>query len=94
VGADIFSSSGTNLGSAPIPEIQSLQVVTSDSIYSPCTNTIISLATGATLWAGAVTACIPYNPANTACNINIGAGAITGSQVIFSSGALVFAQPY
>jgi len=45
-GADIVSSSGTNLGSAQIPQIQSLQVVRCDSIYSPQTNTIFSLTTG------------------------------------------------
>jgi hypothetical protein len=90
-GADIFSASGTNLGSAPIPEIQSLQVVTSDSIYSPNTNTIMSLTTGATLWASADASCTGYN---TACSVDIGAGAVTSTQVIFASGALVLAQPY
>jgi hypothetical protein len=78
-GAEIFSSSGSNLSSPPIPEIQSLQVVTADSIYSPSTNTIMSLTTGGTLWASADTACLlsSYN-----C---VGAGAVTGSQVIFSA---------
>jgi hypothetical protein len=81
-GADIFSSSGTNLGPTEIPQIQSLQVVTSNSIYSPQTNTIMSLTTRATSWASADTQPFPI------------AGAVTGTQVIFSSGALVLAQPY
>jgi hypothetical protein len=82
LGADIFNSSGTNLGAAPIPQLQTLQPVTSDSTYSPQTNTILSLTTGATLWASADAA------------KGDGEGAITGSQVIFGSGVLVLAQPY
>jgi hypothetical protein len=81
-GAYIFSSSGTNLGPAQSPQIQSLQVVTSNSIYSPQTNTIMSLTTRATSWASADTQPFPL------------AGAVTGTQVIFLSGALVLAQPY
>jgi hypothetical protein len=68
-----------------------LQVATSDSIYSPETNTIMSLIMGATLWASADASCTGYN---MACGVDIGAGAVTGSQVIFSSGALVLTQPY
>jgi hypothetical protein len=90
-GADIFSSSGTELASAPIPQIQNFQVVSGDSIYSPQTNTIFSVTTGALIWASADASCISYN---TACGVSIGAGAVTDSQVIFSSGALVLAQPY
>jgi hypothetical protein len=90
-GAYIFSSAGTNLGATPIPETLSFQVVNSDSIYSPGNNTIMSLTTGATLWASADASCTGYNPA---CSVDIGVGAVTGSQVIFSSGALVLVQPY
>jgi hypothetical protein len=42
---------------------------------------------GCTLWASADTTCL------FACNC-LGVGAITGSQVIFTSGASVLAQPY
>ena len=90
LGADIFSSSGISLGAAPVPQLQSLQVVGSDSIYSPQTNTILSLTTGATSWASADPICqVDYSE----CPIPY-AGAVTGSQVIFVSGALVLAQPY
>ena len=89
-GTDIFSSSGTNLGPAQIPQIQSLQVVTSDSIYSPQTNTIMSLTTRATSWASADESC---GALDTVCQED-NAGAVTGTQVIFSSGVLVLAQPY
>jgi hypothetical protein len=89
-GASIFSPSGTNLGSSPIPQIQSPQVLTSDSIYSPQTNTITSVTSGLTLWASADAFCLPslnYTPCNAA-------GAASGSQVIFAPGNLVLAQPY
>jgi hypothetical protein len=89
-GADIFSPSGTNLGAAYIPQLQTLQAVTSDSIYSPQTNTIMSVTTRATSWASADTTCPDLDSACPFPN----AGAVTGSQVIFSSGALVLAQPY
>jgi hypothetical protein len=90
LGADIFNAAGTNLGAAPVPELQSLQVVSSDSIYSPQTNTILLLTTGATLWASADETCpLVYSGCLTP-----GVGAVTGSQVIFASGALVLAQPY
>ncbi len=91
-GGAIFSPSGINLGSSPIPQIQSPQVLTSDSIYSPQTNTIMSVTSGATLWASADAFCIfalnspPCNAAN--------AGAVSGSQVIFTLGNLVLAQSY
>jgi hypothetical protein len=81
----IFSSSGTNLGGASIPQLQTLQVLTSDSIYSQQTNTIISVTTGATGWASADPICQASCP---------NAGAVSGSQVIFASGALVLGQPY
>lgn len=90
LGADIFSAAGTNLGAAAIPQLQSLQVVNSDSIYSPQTNTILSLTTGATIWASADPTC-PF--VYSGC-LTLGEGAVTGSQVIFASGALVLAQPY
>jgi hypothetical protein len=90
-GADIFSSSGANLGSAPIPQIQNFQVVSGDSIYSPQTNTIVSLTTGAPSWISGDAYCygcdiIAYPAVTT--------GAITGSQVIFALGHLVLSQPY
>lgn len=89
--AKIFSSSGTKLGSAAIPQITSFQVVTSDSIYSPQTNTIISLASGVPTWVSGDASCI-------GCDIvaypAVTSGAVTGSQVIFTLGTQVLAQPY
>jgi hypothetical protein len=96
-GADIYSSSGTNLGSAatPFPQIQSLQAVTSDSIYSPQTNTIVSLTTGMPIWISGDAFCSPFEmDCNPAIPPPVTSGAITGSQVIFALGPLVLAQPY
>jgi len=90
LGADIFSSSGSNLGAAPIPQLQTLQVVSSDTIYSAQTNTILSLTTGAPTWASANAIC----PSVDSECLTPAAGAVSGSQVIFASGALVLAQPY
>ena len=91
-GASIFSPSGTNIGSSPIPQIQSTQLLTGDSIYSPQTNTIMSVTSGATLWASADAFCI-LSLKSPACNVT-NAGAASGSQVIFALGNLVLAQPY
>jgi hypothetical protein len=88
-GTTIFSPSGTNLGSAPIPQIQSFQVVSSDSIYSPQTHTIFSVTTGATTWMSADESCSGVSAG--ACIV---AGAVSGTQVIFAIGNLVLAQPY
>jgi hypothetical protein len=88
-GTAIFSSSGTNLGSAPIPQLQTLQVA-GGSIYAPQTNTIVSLTTGSLIWASADASC---GSNDSLCDAT-SAGAVTGSQVIFSSGALVLVQPY
>jgi hypothetical protein len=91
-GGAIFSPSGTNLGSSPIPPLQNPQVLAGDSIYSPQTNTITSVTSGSTLWASADAFCILSlnSPGCSATN----AGAASGSQVIFALGNFVLAQPY
>jgi hypothetical protein len=66
--------------------------LSSDSIYSPQTNTITSVTSGSTLWASADAFCI-LSLNNTACNAT-NAGAASGSQVVFALGNLVLAQPY
>jgi hypothetical protein len=91
-GASIFSPAGTNLGSSPIPQIQSPEILTSNSIYSHQTNTITSATSGSTLWASADAFCI-LSLNSPACNAT-NAGAASGSQVIFALGNLVLAQPY
>jgi hypothetical protein len=85
-GTTIFSPSGTNLGSAPIPQIQCFQVVSSDSIYSPQTQTIFSVTTGTTTWVS------PDDSNDIPGTVSL--GAVSGTQVIFPVGNLVLAQPY
>jgi hypothetical protein len=92
-GGAIFSPSGTNLGSSPIPPLQNPQVLAGDSIYSPQTNTITSVTTGLTLWASADAFCILPLNLDSFCNA-VNVGAASGSQVIFALGNLVLAQPY
>jgi hypothetical protein len=89
-GTSIFSPSGTNLGSAPIPQILCFQVVSGDSIYSPQTHTIFSVTTGATTWMSADQSCSGVSAG--ACSVI--PGAVSGTQVIFAVGNLVLAQPY
>jgi hypothetical protein len=78
----IYDSLGNVLSTAPLPQMQAIDVATSNSVYSPALNEILSLTTGAATWASA------QSPTLT------GTGAITGSQVIFASGSAVLAQPY
>jgi hypothetical protein len=80
-GAHIFNSSGTDLGSSPVPLLTSLTPVTPSTVYSPGANAIYSLTTGQPTWASG-------DPTLD------GVGAITGQQVIFSSGNYVLAQSY
>jgi hypothetical protein len=75
---DIYSSSGTNLGSAPIPQLQTLQVLTSDSIYWRPANAILSVTTGAAIWESGNALCVPID---TNCD-PISAGAASGTQVM------------
>jgi hypothetical protein len=67
------------------PQIDSLNVVTSDTIYVPASNSINSVTSATVTWTSAT----PNRPVS-----NINAGAIGGSEVVFSSGSLVLAEPY
>jgi hypothetical protein len=78
-GAGIYDPTGKLLVSAPVPELQSIQLLTGDTVYSPERNIILSLTQGQPSWASA----------NTAS----GTGAAAGSEVVFVSGTLVLAQP-
>jgi len=86
-GSVIYDPRGNVLAKSPIPEIGAFTVATTNSIYSPQLNEILSLTTGAPTWASG-NALLPEG------TDGVSGGAITGSQVIFTSGALVLAQPY
>jgi hypothetical protein len=79
-GAKIYGPTGTLLATPPIPELRSIQVVTSDLVYVPSLNQILSLSTGARTWASG-------DPSS-------GVGAVAGSEVVFVSGSLVLTQPH
>ena len=79
-GCSIYDASGAKLASPALPELQEIQTVTADQVYSPKLNQILSLTTGAPTW--------------TSANPSTGVGAVAGSRVVFVSGARVLAEPY
>ena len=84
-GTVIYNSSGGAQSMPSLPQIDSLDVVTSDTIYVPASNSINSVTSATVTWTSA-------NPNRPVSNIN--AGASGGSEVVFSSGSLVLAEPY
>lgn len=91
--AVIYDSAGHNLGATPIIDIQAAQPVTTDTLYSPDQNAIMSLTTGVVSWMSA------DRNEGLCLNQTSGAslvcfGALSGSEVIFASGTSVLAQPY
>jgi hypothetical protein len=87
IGSVIYGPTGNVLATSPLPDIYTFNVVTSNSIYSPELNQILSLTTGAPTWESG-------NAKLTEGAIGVSLGAIAGSQVVFTSGNLVLAQPY
>ena len=92
--AVIYDSLGNNQGATPIIDIQAAQPITTDTIYSPDRNAIMSLTTGAVSWMSAdsnegICSNEIYSGASDVCF-----GALSGSEVIFASGVSVLAQPY
>jgi hypothetical protein len=89
----IYDSLGNNLGTTAIMDIQASQPVTTDTIYSPDQNAIMSLTTGAVSWMSADSnegLCLnETSGASLVCF-----GALSGSEVIFASGTSVLAQPF
>jgi hypothetical protein len=75
----IYDPAGLEVAAPSLPEINSFQTVTVDTVYSPEKNRIFSLSTGAVTWKG----------------INsTGVGAVAGSRVVFASGSRVLSEPY
>jgi hypothetical protein len=85
-GAAIFSSTGAQQTAVPLPEMNVVQVLSAQSIYSAHPNGIFSLPSGGETWTSAS----PLSPSD------LGAppytGAVTGSEVIFPSKNLVLAE--
>jgi hypothetical protein len=91
MGATIYGPTGTKLAAPPIGgscgqqgtsgEIDSLQVVSSDLVYSQQGNAVTSLTSGANAW-------VSQDPFSGQW------GVFAGSAIVFVSGNLVLAQPY
>ena len=78
-GDTLYSPAGTVLGTAALPDLHDIQVVTADSIFSPADNTIFAVSSSSSLW---------MSPDPTR-----GLGAVAGANVIFASGHQVLALP-
>jgi hypothetical protein len=85
LGASIYNSSGMKLADLTyphlLPELDTFDVVSVDSVYGPALNAIYSLTNGTPIWTSASP--ILYN-----------SGAIAGSNVVFASGHEIVSQPY
>jgi hypothetical protein len=80
VGNIIYSSQGSVLSKPALPESSDYQVISATAVYSPAQNTIYSVTTSAPIWISG--------------NSSSGVGAASTSQVVFTSGTLVLAQPH
>jgi Putative Ig domain len=87
-GAAIFSSTGTQQTAVPLPELDVVQVLSAQSIYSAHPNGIFSLPSGAETWTSAS----PLSRSDLGTPPSPYTGAVTGSEVIFPSGNLVLAE--
>jgi hypothetical protein len=85
-GSTIYSNAGAVLATPPLPELQSIQSVTSDTVYAPFQNAIYSLTTGQATWTS------PYLPDFS--NAGNGLGALAGQYVVYESEGNLIAVPY
>jgi hypothetical protein len=72
-GSSIYSAAGVLLAAPALPELKTIQTVTTDSVYDPSHNAIYSLTNGQPVWTGSFG--------------GSGLGAVAGSYVIYQSGA-------
>jgi hypothetical protein len=79
-GCIIYSAAGISLATPALPELKSIQTVTSDSVYDPTHNAIYSLTTGQSTW----TASFPSS----------GVGAVAGPYVVYESGHRVVVETF
>ena len=94
-GSTIVSPTGAVLATTPLPELHSIQSVTSDAIYEPIQNVIYSLTTGRAVWTS------PY-PQNWGWpgTFSVGfadlerIGAVSGPYVVYESQGQVIAVKY
>ena len=87
-GCTLYGTNGAPTGGscALTKEIPNFQTVTSDTIYVPLTNQILSVSTGNVIWAS--------GDSDTAIVGRLNDGGVTGHQAIFISGIDLVAQSY
>ena len=78
----IYSSAGVKLATPALPDIESFQTLTADSVYSPSWNSLFSLTTGQATWTN------PY------AGTQLGASAVAGPYVVFQLGSKVVTLTY
>ena len=95
IGANIFSPSGTLLAVAPFGAFSTMQVVSTDLVYTPQVNQVMSLSGANDGWASGdqCGSALQYSGL-VPDKFSSCFGAYAGSQVVFVSGSLVLAQPY
>jgi hypothetical protein len=95
LGANIFSPTGTLLSVAPIGPFATMQVVSSDLVYAPQLNEVLSLSGANDGWvSGDPCGSAILNDEDEPNSFTTCLGAYSGSAVVFVSGNLVVAQPY
>ena len=80
-GAVIVNAAGQTLATPPLPETHAFQPVDATSIYDPGLNSILDVATGNTIWSGAVGTDLDA------------AGAVIGNYVVYAAAARVRIEP-
>jgi hypothetical protein len=77
-GTSLYDPRGTLLTASPLPELQAIQSVDADTVYSAGQNAMYSISQGQPTWVSA--------------NAASGVGAVAGPEVVFAAGRLVLAQ--
>jgi hypothetical protein len=80
--AELINPAGQVVASPTLPELEEIQTLGNDLIYSPVQNVIYNAVTGASVWSTAT-------PAQTV----IPTGAVGGDHVFFASGSTIRAEP-
>jgi hypothetical protein len=88
LGCTIYSPTGTALASPPLPQLLSIQPVTSDTVFAPAQSAIYSLTTGKATWTN------PYTPDSGNARGGAWIGAVAGPYVVFELEGRVIAVSY
>ena len=89
-GCSIVSPTGAAVASCSLPELHSIQPVSSDTVYEPNQNAIYSLTSGQTVW----TSPYPPDPGTQVYGTGAWLGAVSGPYVVYESEGQVIAVTY